>query len=105
FGFIALNPPPLPRWQALVLGFTPTVWACVGGTLIATCISYHIFTQQGKEHISANFILIAQALVFQPLFKEPERWRVKAFLGLWWLISYLIATAYSDHLIAVLTVP
>ena len=54
FGISLRIPPPLPRYIALYRTFSPTVWACVLGALLAATLALTLLSVLAKRAESAE---------------------------------------------------
>ncbi|XP_066972278.1 ionotropic receptor 21a-like [Macrobrachium rosenbergii] len=98
-------PRPLPQWQNFIFPFTWQVWTATLVTILITGIVFHVMNYQDQKSFIINLIIIGQALLTKPLDNIPERWRVRFFLLMWWILSWLLELSYFCNLIAVLTIP
>ncbi|XP_045604159.1 glutamate receptor ionotropic, delta-2 [Procambarus clarkii] len=109
FGFAIAKPAPSPAWHSLVYPFSWRVWAAVGGVLLATCSAFCIIfylqphSNVGSLPYAPAYIL--KGLVNQSVNKVPSEWSLRVFLGAWWVAVYVIVSAFTGNLMAVLTVP
>ncbi|XP_064096440.1 ionotropic receptor 21a-like [Macrobrachium nipponense] len=105
FGLMLEVPPPLPQWQNFIFPFTWQVWIATLVTILITGIIFHLLNYQEEKSFAINLIIVAQSVLAKPMDNIPERWRVRSFLLMWWLLSWLLELSYFCNLIAVLTIP
>ncbi|XP_066968121.1 ionotropic receptor 21a-like [Macrobrachium rosenbergii] len=105
FGLMLEVPPPLPRWQNILYPFSWIVWVSVAVSVVTSGVTLHFLNHRFQKSLITNMITVLQSIISRPLEKVPPQWRVRNFLLVWWVVSWLINMSYTCNLIAVLTVP
>ncbi|XP_068237501.1 glutamate receptor-like [Palaemon carinicauda] len=105
FGLVLEVPRPLPRWQNLLLPFTSLVWIIVVVSFIVTSAVYYLLYYQFDKSLVENIFLITQDLMNDTSGDAPTPWKIRNFLLMWWIFSWIIQLCWICNLIAVLTIP
>ncbi|XP_064114947.1 glutamate receptor ionotropic, kainate glr-3-like [Macrobrachium nipponense] len=107
FGFILLEPPPLPKWLSLTYPLALVVWGATGGTLIVTSLIFYLLLR-GQHYVISLFncfFIIVMGLLGEGAAGVPNSLSIRMFLAFWWLGAYIIVVCYTSNLIAILTMP
>ncbi|MPC32864.1 Glutamate receptor ionotropic, kainate 1 [Portunus trituberculatus] len=108
FAFMIFLPPPLPSWRRLLYPFTGEVW---GGVLAAALLAPSLlglllrWFNPVQDHISLALKIGAGLLKQSVKVSELRAWWSRVWAGWWWITVFILCTAYTGNLVAVLTVP
>ncbi|XP_063876884.1 glutamate receptor ionotropic, kainate glr-3-like [Scylla paramamosain] len=108
FAFMIALPPPLPSWRRLFYPFTGEVWGgVVGAALLAPSLFGLLARWFNPVQDPINLALkIGAGLLKQSVkVSELRAWWSRVWAGWWWIAVFILCTAYTGNLVAVLTVP
>ncbi|XP_068237275.1 glutamate receptor ionotropic, delta-1-like [Palaemon carinicauda] len=105
FGLVLEIPPPFPRWQNVLQPFSKEVWISMVISLMITIVFYHKLNAQNESSPVVNAVCISQSLLSIPMTTVPGSWRIRNFLLIWWIASWILKLSWICNLIAVLTIP
>ncbi|XP_068248214.1 glutamate receptor 1-like [Palaemon carinicauda] len=105
YGIMLEVPPLLPRWKNMLYPFEFYVWIATLVSVISMSITYHLIYQEYEKSFVINAISVFQCLLLNSMSTIPKLWRIRLFLFLWCVVSWILHICYTSNLIAVLTVP
>ncbi|KAF0303835.1 Glutamate receptor [Amphibalanus amphitrite] len=110
--FVVWQPPPLPRWLALLRPFSISDWALVGAMLIVSVLTVLALSRAAAPRESPLFsqpgfvaLYNIGGLVGVSHASLPRATSGQIFMGFWRFCALTLVIIYSDNLIANLTVP
>ncbi|XP_064079554.1 glutamate receptor ionotropic, delta-1-like [Macrobrachium nipponense] len=109
--FVAPSPKPLPNWQSLILPFTWLTWISIGLSALIGGFLLYPFSRLGVnaesiefKSFSFNYLYILSSITARGVITEPRHLPLRLYVGLFWVYSLIVSTAYSANLVAFLSV-
>ncbi|XP_066964279.1 glutamate receptor 1-like [Macrobrachium rosenbergii] len=105
YGIMLQDPPLLPRWKNILYPFDVSVWIATVVSTISASLAYHLLYREYEKSLINNAITIFQCLLSRSTDVIPEPWRIRLFLLIWSVASWILNICYTSNLIAVLSIP
>lgn len=109
--FVTPSPTPISNWRSPTLPFTWSTWLATGVLLVlgGVLLRLVVAISSGLEpreftSLSYSYLFVLGSLSSRTLYLTPQGPSLRVYVGVVWLATLILATAYSANLVAFLSV-